>query len=181
MESTGTGFDVPIQLNLERREANQARKEALKDSELQGKIGDLINQRSALVSKISNLDKDSPEYQQAFDALKQVNTGLVDVYHPQKNPGAVERFGHLLTDHLKITSPEKRQEKQQALATKKDQTATTQTRQQVAGAPLSGTEQAVSTAKANNAGTLEAVQGAMRSYDKLNPQATPEERQVLLH
>lgn len=181
MATTGTGFDVPIQLNLQRREADQSRKEALKDSELQGKIGDLINQRSALVSKISTLDQGTPEYQQAFDALKQVNTGLVDVYHPQKNPGAIEKFGHLLTDHLGIkvggeTLPQRRQDKTDALAATKDKAATTQTQQQVAGAPLSPAQEATGKAKAD----LATIQAAEKNFDTLNPNATPEQKQSFL-
>lgn len=137
-------FDSGYEQGLQRGGEGHARKEALKDEELQNKIQDLIGQRSALVSKISTIDdKNSPEYKQAFDALKQVHTSLVDVYHPQKNPGAIEKLGHLLTDHLKITSPEKREAKQQTQLATKNQNADKASQLDVNAAPLSPGEASI--------------------------------------
>jgi hypothetical protein len=140
--ASGDAWNAGWNLGAGYAQQRSAHKQALSDEELQGKIQDLIGQRSALVSKISDLDKDSPEYKQAFDALKQVNMGLVNVYHPQHNEGAIAKFGHLLTDHLGIrvngeTLPQRRKDKADAQAAQKDKTATTQAEQQVAGAPLS--------------------------------------------
>ena len=174
-------WQAGLQIGGERAQERRAHKQALSDEELQGKINDLIGQRSALVSKISTLDKDTPEYNQAFDALKQVNSGLVSVYHPDKNPSAISRFGHLLTDHLGIkvngeTLPQRRKEKADKLAAQKDKTATSQTQQEVAGAPLSPAEEATGKAKAD----LVTIQSAMKNFQTLNPNATPEEKQSFL-
>jgi hypothetical protein len=171
-----TAWQTGFALGSGRRQEQRAHKQALSDEELQGKIKDLIDQRSALVTKISSLDKDSPEYKQTFDALKQVNMGLVDTFHPQKSPGAIQKFGHLLTDHLKITSPEKRQEKEQALVAQKDKNATTQAQQDVAAGPLSPTETAVNTAKASSAGQLAKMQSTIKNLDTLFPNTPPETR-----
>jgi hypothetical protein len=138
MATTGTGFDVPIALNLQRRQEKMEDEHNKKWEEHENQIQDLIGQRSALVSKISTIDdKNSPEYKQATDALKQVHTALIDIYHPQKNPGAIEKLGHLLTDHLKITSPEQREVKQKAQLATKDQNAQKATQLDVSAAPLS--------------------------------------------
>ena len=123
------GFDVLAQ--------KRAHKQALSDEELQGKINDLIGQRTALVTKISSLDKGTPEYDQAFDTLRQVETGLRDTYHPEKNPGAIERFGHLLTDHLGITNPKQRIQKEAAKRTQGLAGDENAARLEAASAPLS--------------------------------------------
>ena len=124
------------------------------DEEHKLKIDDLIGQRSALVSKINDLKdtpdyEKNPQYQEAFNALKTVNEGLVDIYHPQKNPGAIERFWpHLLTDHLKITSSDARKAKQDQLAATKDKNAVAKTEEDIAGAPLSPTQASLAEVRA---------------------------------
>ena len=133
----GIGFDQLAQAGIENAQRNAAHKQALKDSELQGKINDLIGQRTALVTKISSLDKGTPEYDQAFDTLRQVETGLRDTYHPEKNPGAIERFGHLLTDHLGITNPKQRIQKEAAKRTQGLAGDENAARLEAASAPLS--------------------------------------------
>jgi len=179
--ASGDAWNAGWNLGAGYAQQRSAHKQALSDEELQGKIQDLIGQRSALVSKISDLDKDSPEYKQAFDALKQVNSGLVDIYHPNRNPSAISRFGHLLTDHLGIrvngeTLPQRRKDKADAQAAQKDKTATTQAEQQVAGAPLSPSEEAAGKAKAD----LASIQAAAKNFQTLNPDASEEQKQGFL-
>lgn len=82
----------------------------LKDEELHGKIKDLIGKRQSLVEKIPKL-KGTPDYEPSLKQLQEVETGLRTLYHPDVNQGAIAKFGHLLTDHLGLTSPEKRLEK----------------------------------------------------------------------
>lgn len=97
-----SGFAVPIELNLERRQ----RQAADAHQEHEQKINDLLEQRQALVQKIPNLQQGTPEYDQAHTALQGVIGGIQDFYHPQKNPGAIEKFGHVVTDHMGLTKPQ---------------------------------------------------------------------------
>jgi hypothetical protein len=106
MATTGTGFDVPIELNLERRQYAAANKE--KEHEQQ--ITDLLNQRDSLQQKFSTtLDANG----QWTDATAQVNQDVLknqaairEFYHPDKNPGAIAKFGRLLMDRLHMTKPQ---------------------------------------------------------------------------
>jgi len=166
--------------------------QARSDSEFYGKVTDLLDKRDALVSKTSTLQKGTQDYDEAFNALREVDTNLRTLYHPQNNPGAIEKFGHLLTDHLgikvkeggtgtnagnKVTLPQLRRDKE---ASRREQGIAGDERQarlDAAAGPLSPEQQAISPANATNAGTLASVQGAIKSFDKLNPNATPEERQ----
>lgn len=95
----------------------EERKRALSDEELQGKISGLIDKRKYLVeTKIPAL-KGTPDYEPAMKELQGVETGLREMYHPDVNPGAIAKFGHLLTDHLGIKVKNSNAE---GLGTKKD-------------------------------------------------------------
>ena len=185
-------FESGYQQGYGAMEQRHAHKQALSDMELEGKIKDLIGQRSALVSKLPALlgedGKPTPEYNQAFDALKQVNAGLVDAYHPQKNPGAIQKLGHLLTDHLgikvngegedagkKVTLPELRKDKASAASTKRDQSALQSANRDVAAGPLSPEQQARVDVKGTAAKRLASFNADMDFYDKQNPHATSPE------
>lgn len=180
VQSFESGFD----LGLGRAQQEQQRREALRDQELQGKIGDLIDSRKSLQAKLPTLLDDkgnpTPEYNQTVDALTQNARDLREIYHPQKNPGAIEKFGHLLTDALHLTSPESRAAKQFATQQKLHAGDVAETKRLVAAAPLSPEQQAVVQARSQAAGKMEEIQQAMKDYDRLNPQAPPEERQAFL-
>ena len=80
----------------------EERKRALSDEELQGKISGLIDKRKYLVeTKIPAL-KGTPDYEPAIKELQEIHTGLREAYDHKTNPGAIQKFGHLLTDHLGI-------------------------------------------------------------------------------
>ena len=112
------GFDTGFAWEAGRQAQAQAHKEALSDQELEGKIGELIDQRKGIQAKLPTLLDDkgqpTPEYTAAIDALTKNAQDLRNVYHPHTNPGAVSRFGHLLTDALHITKPEDRIKKEAA-------------------------------------------------------------------
>lgn len=108
-----------------------------KDEEHARKISDLILERQELVNKIPTLQQGTPEYMDAHTALQGVNGDIADVYHPQKNPGAIEKFGHLLTDHMKITNPEDRVVKQAGQQQARTDASAKTTDRQIAAAPLS--------------------------------------------
>lgn len=111
-----------------------------KDEEHARKISDLILQRQDLVNKIPTLQQGTPEYTEAHTALQGVNGDIADVYHPQKNPGAIEKFGHLLTDHLKLTNPDDRLKKETAQKQERTDAAAKTTDRQIAAAPLTAVQ-----------------------------------------
>ena len=66
-------------------------------------------QLTDLQKKISALPKDSLEYQETFKAMQDTVQGVRQLFHPDTNPGLIAKAGHLITDALKITSPQQRQ------------------------------------------------------------------------
>ena len=128
----------------------QEHKQALSDMELEGKINDLIEQKKGLQAKIpAYLDPSGkpkagvdgqpiPEYQQLVSSLQQNARELKEVYHPDANPTAIARFGHLLTDHLGITHPSQRQRK---AAAKSAQAAQQAAQEAVSSAPIGSAQQ----------------------------------------
>ena len=118
MATTGTGFDVPIALNLQRKQDKLEEKHRLSDEELQGQIGELVDNRKAIQAKLPTLLDDkgqpTPEYNSAMQSLTSNAQALRKIYHPNTNPSAVARYGHLLTDMLHLTSPADRQQKEAA-------------------------------------------------------------------
>jgi hypothetical protein len=138
------GFDTGFAWEAGRQAQAQAHKEALSDQELEGKIGELIDQRKGIQAKLPTLLDDkgqpTPEYTAAIDALTKNAQDLRNVYHPHTNPGAVSRFGHLLTDALHITKPEDRIKKE-AAKREAGAAADERTAQGVAAAALISPEQ----------------------------------------
>jgi hypothetical protein len=118
MATTGTGFDVPIALNLQRKQDKLEEKHRLSDEELQGKIGELVDNRKAIQAKLPTLldekGQPTPEYNQAIQSLTSNAQALREIYHPNTNPSAVAKYGHMLTDALHITNPADRQQKDAA-------------------------------------------------------------------
>jgi len=135
----------------ERSSERHAHKQALSDQELEGKIQDLIQKRSDLVAKIPTL-QGTYDYGPAVQSLTDVEQGLRDVYHPSKNPSAIQKFGHLLTDHLGITVkgkdgkketlPQAREKKESVLWSNQQRAIHEQVQSDIAAAPLSADQQA---------------------------------------
>ncbi len=162
-----------------------AHKQELRDAELNDKIGQLIDNRKSLQAKLPTLLDDkgnpTPEYTQTVDALTQNARDLREIYHPQKNPGAIEKFGHLLTDALHLTSQEQRQAKQQSQQQKLHTQDVAEAKRLVAAAPLSPEQQSVTQARTLAAGRMAAIQQAVKDFATLNPNATEEEKQAFLN
>lgn len=91
-------------------QADRDRKQQKEDLEFQGKLNDLLSSRSALQTKLPTLlspkGEKTPEYNQALDQLTQNEASLRDLFHPAKNPSALAKYGHKLTDALRITKPQ---------------------------------------------------------------------------
>jgi hypothetical protein len=105
-------FDLGFQENRQRQDEKRAQKQAYANQEHAQKINDLIQQRQALVDKIPTLQQGTPEYDQAHTALQGVVGDIAEAYHPEKHPGAIQNLGHLITDHMGITKPQDREQKQ---------------------------------------------------------------------
>lgn len=86
-----------------------AHKQAIADEEFQSKVHDIAQNRLDLQAKLPTLldenGKPTPEYHETMTALEQNLKDMRDMFHPQKNPGAIQKFGHILTDALHITKP----------------------------------------------------------------------------
>jgi hypothetical protein len=109
------GISQGFQQGVARKEA---KKDQLSDLELQDKITGLIDNRKSIQAKLPTLLDDkgqpTPQYTQAMDDLTKNAQALREVYHPNQNPTAVSRFGHLFTDHLGLTSPLQRSQQETA-------------------------------------------------------------------
>lgn len=186
-------WEIGARIGSERAQERRARKQALSDTELYGKINDLIQKRTALVTKIPAL-KGTDDYQPAMDALTEIDKELRTTYHPDNNPKAIEKFGRLLTDHLgikvkeegtgenagkKVKLPQLRKDMADDKEKKAGQGDVKQAQLEVAAGPLSPEQQAGVTGRTN----LATIQAAIKNYDTLNPNATspdatPEEKEA---
>jgi hypothetical protein len=158
------------QLGKERAQEHRAHKQELADEAHKAKIDNLIQKRTQLIANAANLTKGTPDYDEAFKALREVDTNLREAYDPQKHPGAIERFGHLLTDHLKITNPQDRIKKEAAKRAQGLATDEKTARLDVAAGPLSPEQQDA----AASASQLRKMQGTLGNLHKLFPNAPPE-------
>lgn len=104
-EAWGQGWALGQGIAQEQR----AHKQALADEEFQNKVHDIAQNRLDLQAKLPTLldenGKPTPEYHDTMGALEQNLKDMRDMFHPQKNPGAIQKFGHILTDALHITKP----------------------------------------------------------------------------
>lgn len=154
-------------------------KQALSDEELQGKISELVDNRKAIQAKLPTLLDDkgnpTPQYNEAITALTQNSKDLREIYHPDKNPSAISRYGHILTDALHITNAAQREKeqaaKQTALAAGDQRTA----HGLAAAAPISPQQRAVQEEQTNNALNIQRVKDFRDNWKANNPGATPEQ------
>jgi hypothetical protein len=102
-------FNTGYQQGLQRGGEARARKQALSDEEFVSKAHELAQNRLDLQSKLPTLldekGQPTPQYQETMKALQQNVEDMRELYHPQKSPGAIQKFGHILTDALHITKP----------------------------------------------------------------------------
>jgi len=91
-------------------EQGAGEKDAHKEQERQQKITDLLDQRDALKSKYAaTLD----EKGQPTDATSAINQSILanqaairEFYHPDKNPGAIAKYGRLLMERMHMVKPQ---------------------------------------------------------------------------
>lgn len=161
-----SGFDALAQAGVQNAQLQAQYKMADKEQEHQQKINDLIAQRQALVEKIPSLKKGSPKHEEANTALQGVISGIQDAYHPQKNPGAIEKFGHILTDHLKITNPADRAQKQQLQQDARTAGVEQTAQRAVASAPVSNAQKIQAQLREIDASNLD-EDGKRRAREKV--------------
>jgi len=123
------GYDVLAQ--------NRAHKQMMSDEERQSKAQLYASNLTNLQQKISSLPKGSPEYNDAFNEMQNNLHGVRELFHPDKNPGMIERYGHLITDALRITNPQDRIKKEAAKRAQGVAGDEKQAQSIVAAAPLS--------------------------------------------
>lgn len=88
----------------------QQRKDMLSDEDRQIKATDLINTRNSILTKLPTLlgpnGEKTPEYDQAYQSLTQAQQGLGQLYHPDKDPSALQKDWHFLLEKMHgITAP----------------------------------------------------------------------------
>jgi hypothetical protein len=176
-------FETGYEQGIERRGEQRAHKQALSDQEFQMKAEMLVGNLTNLQSKIANFEKGSPDYNDAMASLTQTAHQLRELYHPDKNPGAIARFGHILTDALHLTNPKERIKKAGAARAAGAQSDLQTAEGLASDAPLSPEEQAQVKVRGGAAERLAAFDSDMAFYDKENPHAvgpdaTPEEKQA---
>ncbi len=161
----------------------EAHKQALSDEERQSKAQLYASNLTNLQQKISSLPKGSPEYNDAFNEMQNNLHGVRELFHPDKNPGMIERYGHLITDALRITNPQDRIKKEAAKRAQGVAGDEKQAQSIVAAAPLSPEQQGTQIGQKQAATDLVAFQSNMKLYDQnhpegIGPTATPEGKQA---
>lgn len=169
-------FETGYQTGLERGSEGRLRQQALKDQELQMKIGDLVDQRKTHLANLSNLKAGTPDYDQSFNALRETDTSLRTLLHPDTNPGAFAKFGHILTDHLGVTNAKQRIEGEAQKRTNALAGDEKMARGQAAAVPLSLEQQSAIKDRAASMEVRSQLETANQLWDQQNPNATEEEK-----
>ena len=81
----------------------QAHKQALSDEEFHQVNDELFKQRDAIQSKLPALKDDPTAYQNATDQLTTINKAIRLHWHPDKNPGMIQKYGHMLLNKIGIS------------------------------------------------------------------------------
>ena len=78
---------------------------ALSHEELSGKTQSILSNVSALQQRRAALPPGSPEIANIDKALKENQQAFQDLYHPTKNPGALQHLGGFLKQHITGKAP----------------------------------------------------------------------------
>lgn len=159
------------------RIANKQAKQNLRlsDPEVQQKSQLYATQLKGLYDKLPSLPKDSQEYSDTVNAMQSTLGEVRELLHPDNAPGALAKYGHLITDALKITNP---QDRIKSAANKREKASEGDERQAkllASSAPLSPEQVATQNAEAANAGSLTSIQGKMKNLKTLFPDAPKEQ------
>ncbi len=154
-------FESGYQQGYNALEQRRAHKQALSDEDLQGKISELVDNRKAIQAKLPTLldeqGNPTPQYDDAIQSLTQNAQALREIYHPNTNPNAISRFGHLLTDALHITKPEDRIQKEGAKRAALAQQDEREALGVAAAAPVSPAQQATEQRNAQLQASIDSI------------------------
>lgn len=172
-------FDRGLQQGYARGEEPHLRSQAREDQEFQLKISDLVDQRKTLQQRLPTLTgadgKATPEYDKAMNDLQENAKAIREMYHPDKNPGAIAKFGHYLTDAIHSRTPQERvQRRDQRVGEKilKNEAVDKDAANRIAlSAPPTVEQEAANESRARQAKLEEAV----KNWKSVNKDATPEE------
>lgn len=172
-------------LGAERAQEGRLHKQALSDKEFLEKHDNLVKQRDAIEANLPSL-KGTPEYDKATADLTKAEKAIREHWHPDNTPpGMMTKFGHKLTDAMRLTSPEKRDEQAKAKTAAGDTRDVQATQRDIAAAAPSEEQKATAEAKAKSAGALEMIRGKMNNWKEATraaglPEPTLAEQQAFM-
>lgn len=98
--SSAAGSDFGVNTIQKRKD----QRKQLSDLELENQTQQILGDVQTLNDRRSKLDPNSPTYKQDLQtidqALHDARQVFTDLYHPQNNPGALQKFGGFLKSHL---------------------------------------------------------------------------------
>ena len=172
-------WQIGAAIGSKRADERRAHKQALSDQEFEQKANLHAQELQSNREKLSSLDptKDAKEYADTQNALRQNLTDIRDLYHPERHPNAVSRFGHIVTDALKLTNP---QQRIQAEAQKREagiQGDEKLAQGVTASLPFTPERQALQGVQTDASTKLASFNAAVKNFQAMNPDATPEQIQ----
>jgi len=140
----------------------------------------LFKNRDALQGKLSTLkDADGnplPGYDDTMKALTDNETAIRQHWHPDKNPGMLQKFGHMITDRMGITDPNMRTIQADNKAVTQMQGDKNSAQALANAAPLSPAQVAMQNVATQGKVQAAQMQQVMTNFDQMNPDATPSQR-----
>jgi hypothetical protein len=143
-----TGWRTGARIGAEER----ARKQALADQEFQSRASELGTQLGNLRQRLGQFPEGSRAHADTVYEMQKRIAETRELFHPDKNPGAIAKFGHLLTDALHVTNPQKRIEKTAARRAATSAADERQALEMAKAGPMTPEQQATTAARAGTAG-----------------------------
>lgn len=94
---TAAAFERGSQAMGERLKEKRERKEMLSDEDRKLKVNELFAREEAIGKIMPSLKEGTPEYQKYSQILDDINVAKNEIYHPIKNPGALQKDWHWLS------------------------------------------------------------------------------------
>ena len=198
-----TAWQEGWQIGKERMDERRAHKQALSDAQFQEKhneIQGMVNNLNSQLAAVPEDARNTPDYLKLKDQLAQTLQDRDAHWKSLDHPNAILKFGKMLGKDLRFGKgkdstpvappvygqptmevdgekvPTGPAYKVQGPQTPAQVRSAAEASQLVAAAPLSPDQQATQQANSTAAGTLASIQASLKNFDKLNPDATEEER-----
>ena len=158
-------------------EQGMALRQQRKEQDFQDTANQLFNNRSALQQKLASL-KDAngnplPGYDDAMKDLTANETAIRQHWHPDNNPGMLQKFGHMITDHLGITDPDARAQQQAQQQQAKIQGDQGRATMLASATPLSPAQTALMNVKTQGQVQHAQLEQDVQNWKEANPDYTP--------